>query len=72
MTVNNMRDALKKRYSPVIQGKNVDTMPEKQVIAIYRSLIERKDPLISNPNRKIPKKMRLHEPVRYEQLRMEI
>ena len=69
MNVTDMRDALKKRYSPVIRGRNVDVMPEEQVIAIYRSLIERKD--LDNP-RKIPKSKRLHEPIKYEQLKMEI
>ena len=70
MTVNDMRMALKERYSPVIRNQPVDTMPEGQVIAIYRSLVERKDTAIVKP--RIPKKMRLHEPVKYEQMRMEL
>ena len=70
MTVNDMRRALKARYSPVIRNQPVDNMPEGQVIAIYRSLVERKDTAIVKP--RIPKKMRLHEPVKYEQMQMEL
>ena len=70
MTVNDMREALKKRYSPVIRNQSVDYMPENQVIAIYRSLIERKDPEVNGT--KISKRNRLHEPIKYEQLKMEI
>lgn len=70
MTVTDMREALKRRYSPVIRNQSVDYMPENQVIAIYHSLIERKDAEVTE--RKVPKKMRLHEPMKYEQMRMEI
>ena len=70
MNVTDMREILKSRYSPVIRNQSVDCMPDNQVIAIYRSLINRRDPeLCKQP---VPKKQRLHEPVRYEQLRMEI
>ena len=70
MNVADMRETLKRRYSPVIRNQSVDFMPEEQVIAIYNSLIERRDPeLCKSP---IPKTKRLHEPIKYEQLRMEI
>jgi len=71
MTVNAMRDTLIKRYSPVIRNQRVDRMPDSQVVAIYRSLINRGDSaVIGRPG--IPKRSRLHEPVRYEQIEMEL
>lgn len=70
MRVNEMREALKSRYSPVIRNQSVDYMPESQVIAIYHSMIERRDPDINGV--KVPKKNRLNEPIKYEQMRMEI
>ena len=70
MTINNMRQILINRFSPVIRGQLVEDMPDPQVVAIYRSLVERKDPILDN--RRIPKKRRLHDPVKYEQIRMEI
>ena len=69
MTVAGMREALINRYSPVIRNQRVDRMSDYQVIAIYHSLIERKD---LEPAHKIPKNSRIHEPVKYEQLQMEI
>ena len=70
MRVNEMREAIIKRYSPVIRGCLVADMEEHQVVAIYRNMIDRGDPITKK--RKIPKKYRLNEPVRYEQMRMEI
>ena len=70
MRVNEMREALKSRYSPVIRNQSVDYMPESQVIAIYHSMIERRDPKVTGTN--VPKRKRLHEPMKYEQMRMEI
>ena len=70
MTVAAMREALISRYSPVIRKQRVDRMPDSQVIAIYHSLIDRKDPEICGPG--VPKKSRLHKPERYEQIRMEL
>lgn len=70
MRVNDMRIALKTRYSPVIRGQRVDDMSEGQVTAIYHSLIERKDPLINKSP--VPRKLRINEPVKYEQMKMEL
>ena len=70
MNVNDMRAALKARYSEVIRNQRVDTMPENQVCAIYHSLIDRRDPGLDKT--KVPKSRRLHEPIRYEQMQMEI
>lgn len=64
MTVTEMRNALKQRYGDTIRGTRVDWMPEDQVVAIYRSLVNRKDPFINKPRGKSTYK--------YEQLRMEI
>ena len=70
MTVAAMREALINRYSHTIRGRSVDRMPDGQVIAIYHSLMERKDPAVTcGPG--IPKKSRLHRPERYEQTRMD-
>ena len=70
MTVTAMRETLIKRYSPVIRGQRVDRMPEQQVVAIYHSLINRRDPILQcGPG--IPKKSRLHRPEKSEQLEME-
>ena len=69
MNVTDMRMLLMERYSGTIRGQRVDQMPDRQVIAIYRSLVDRKDPGIQRPGN--PKRSRLHEPVRYEQMRME-
>lgn len=49
MTVENMRSQLIQRYSKTIRNQRVDLMPDEQVIAIYHSLIERKDPKIGKP-----------------------
>ena len=49
MTVENMRLQLIQRYSKTIRNQRVDLMPDEQVIAIYYSLIERKDPKIGKP-----------------------
>lgn len=68
MTVNDMRGALKHKYGNIIRNRHIDYMPDNQVIAIYHSVIERK----VSPERKVPKTKRLHEPVKYEQMRMEI
>lgn len=46
MKVTDMRLQLAKRYPNGIRGKPIASMPDDQVVAIYRSLIERKDPLI--------------------------
>lgn len=70
MSINDMRAALIKRYGPVIQGKKVDNMEDDQVAAIYHRLIESKDPFINKS--KVPRKMRLHKPVKCEQIKMEI
>lgn len=70
MTVNGMREILIRRYSPVIRGQRIDRMPDTQVLAIYRSLVDRKDPELSRT--RIPKKLRLHEPEKFEQLMMDI
>lgn len=70
MTVNEMRDALINRYSATIRGQRVEWMPESQVVAIYHSLVERKD--LDSGKTRIPKKQRLFEPVKYEQIRMDI
>lgn len=69
MTVNDMRRILMDRYSSTIRKQRVDRMPDSQVVAIYRSLVERKD--LPSKNSRLPKKRRLHEPEQYEQLRME-
>ena len=70
MNVAAMRQALIERYSPVIRNQRVEYMPEQQVVAIYRNMIERRDPAVVEP--KVSKRNRLHDPVQYEQLRMEI
>ena len=71
MTVTAMREALITRYSPVIRGQRVDRMPDAQVMAIYRSLINRKDPIVKcGPG--IPKRCRLHEREKFEQLEMDL
>lgn len=70
MTVNEMREALIDRYYATIRGQRVEWMPESQVVAIYHSLIERKD--LNSGKTRISKKQRLFEPVKYEQIRMDI
>ena len=62
MTISDMRAQLIQRYSPTIHGQRVDYMPDDQVIAIYYSLIERKDPKIGKPKK--PE----YEEVRCEQM----
>lgn len=62
MTVNDMRAQLIQRYSQTIHGQRVEFMPDDQVIAIYYSLIERKDPKIGKPKK--PE----YEEVRCEQM----
>ena len=69
MNVNDKRAALIHRYSPVIRGQRVDMMTDEQVCAIYGRLLDRNDLDTCKP--RIPKKDRLHEPVKYEQMRME-
>jgi len=69
MTIADMRAKLMERYSGTIRGQRVDRMSDRQVIAIYKSLVDRKDIGICRPG--IPKRSRLHEPVRYEQIGME-
>ena len=71
MRVNDMRDALKHRYGNTIRNRHIDYMPDAQVMAIYNRLVERKDPMIGKP-KPVPKRKRLHEPMHYEQMRMEI
>lgn len=71
MTVTAMREQIIHRYSPVIRGQRVDRMPDGQVVAIYRSLLRRRDPeLTCGPG--IPKKSRLHQRERFEQLEMDL
>ena len=70
MRVDEMREAIIHRYSPVVRGKLVADMENHQVVAIYKSMVDRGDS--ATRKRTIPKKRRIHEPVRYEQLRMEI
>ena len=72
MNVTDMRAALKQRYGDTIRNRHVDYMPDGQVMAIYHSLIDRKDPFIGKERNTVPKKRRLHEPIVYEQTRMEI
>lgn len=70
MTVAAMREALIKRYSHTIRGRSVDRMPDGQVVAIYHSLLKRKDPALAcGPG--IPKKSRLYRPEHFEQMRMD-
>lgn len=69
MSVERMREALIKRYNVVIQGRRVDCMPDRQVIAIYRSMIKREGRASKGPG--IPSKRRIHEPIKFEQMRMD-
>lgn len=68
MTVNDMRRTIVAKYADTIRGRRVDCMPDSQVIAIYRNLVERR----ALPGPGVPKRRRLHEPVRCEQMRMDI
>ena len=71
MTVTAMREQIIQRYSPVVRGRRVDRMPDRQVVAIYRSLVNRKDPIVKcGPG--IPKRRRLHEPMHFEQTEMDL
>lgn len=65
-----MRMALKKRYGAIIRGQHVDSMSDERVVAIYHSLIERKDPQINQSS--VPKTMRINPPLKWEQTKMEI
>ena len=71
MKVVDMRLQLMKRYpSGYIRGTPIASMSNERVIAIYRSLIDRKDPLIGKNT--VPKKLRINPPLKYEQLKMEL
>jgi len=71
MNVIDMRLQLMKRYpSGKIRGTPIADMPDDRVIAIYRSLIDRKDPLIGKNT--VPKKLRINPPIKWEQLKMEL
>jgi hypothetical protein len=70
MTINDMRDALKHRYGNMIHNRHVDYMPDNQIMAIYNSVLERKD--LNRNTKPVAKTKRLHDPVKYEQMRMEI
>lgn len=63
MSVTDMREALINMYSDTIRGRKVAWMPDSQVIAIYHSLIDRKDRHIEHP--------RPRDPPKGEQMRME-
>lgn len=65
MTITAMREQIIQRYSPVVRGQRVDRMPDRQVVAIYRSLVNRKD----TP---VPKRNRIHERVKFEQTEMDL
>lgn len=43
MTVNEMRSYLRQRYNGVYNGTHVDNMRDKQVIATYYKMINRKE-----------------------------
>ena len=71
MNVTDMRLQLMKRYpSGKIRGAPIADMSNERVIAIYRTLIDRKDPLIGKNT--VPKKLRINPPVKWEQLKMEL
>lgn len=70
MKVTDMRLQLAKRYPNGIRGKPIASMPDDQVVAIYRSLIERRDPLIGKNT--TPKKLRINPPMKWEQIKMEL
>ena len=61
MTVENMRSQLIQRYSKTIRNQRVDLMPDEQVIAIYHSLIERKDPKIGKPKAPVRSEVRCEQ-----------
>lgn len=65
-----MRMALKQRFGAIIRGQHIDSMSDERVVAIYHSLIERKDPQINQSP--IPKKLRINPPIKWEQTKMEI
>ena len=70
MTVDKMREALIGKYGAKIRGQLITDMPDCQVIAIHRSLAARGDLAPKRPG--IPKRSRIHEPMRWEQMRMDI
>ena len=71
MTIMAMREQIIQRYSPVVRGQRVDRMPDRQVVAIYKSLMKRRDGVVKcGPG--IPKRSRLHERVRFEQTEMDL
>ena len=41
-TVSEMRSAIKGMYGPVVRGKVVDYMQERQVYCIYQSVLKKK------------------------------
>lgn len=62
MKVIDMRMQLCKRYPNGIRGKPITDMPEDQVIAIYRSVIERES----------HEQIKLTPTMNYEQMKMEL
>ena len=43
MSLGEMQTVIIDKYGPVIRGKKVVNMPERQIYAIYRSLMEREE-----------------------------